>query len=598
MKKSLCRSAVSVSPWMLAGVTLAALSGCVQDPPPFDPRMARAWELRTDTEVKPRPLYPLPTTAESPYEPGQTQDMSSVRRQSLAIPEGPPVRMSLQEVMHRAIVNNMEIRVASYDTAIDQTRILEAEANFDPTVFSDINFQRIDKGTPGSLGNVIDHKTNTLITRVINFDEEQLFTSDVGLRQNLPAGGKAELKQEVDNTWSNPPRGLLPSFYQNDLTFTLTQPLLQNFGIAVNRARITIAQNNSRVSLLDFRKTVEDTVLKIEQVYWQQVQAERDVETVKKEIAMSQTLYKVLHDRAVQDVTNSQLEEINGRIASREVTLIQLVNHVADLSDQLKQLMNDPDYPVSGAAIITPTDDGTEAALHFNLDDQIETAMENRYELGQQQVRIDSAEIAVDVARNNRLPSLNAQLQATVDGLGAQVNEAFSKEGDFNHWGYQAGLQFQYPLGDRAAAAIWQRSLLQRMQAIASYAGLENQVAEDVAVAARAVQADWARLNKARESRLQFEHLLADLAVQDKSGDAKFTFETVDIRLNNQEELAQAEQAEHQALNDYNFAIATLEKSKGTILRYDNVIMEQEQLPFDMAVKGDPVLKQRLIGRP
>jgi outer membrane protein len=596
MKKSLCRSAVSVSPWMLAGLALSGVAGCVQDPQPFDPRLAQVVELRTDSEVKPRPLYPLPTTAETPYVAGETQDVPSIRRQSLAIPEGPPVRMTLQEVMHRAIVNNMEVRVASYDTAIDQTRILEAEANFDPTVFSDINFQRIDKLTPGALSNVLDAKTNTLVTRVENFNNEQLFTSDVGLRQNLPAGGKAEIKEEIDNTWSNPPQGLLPSFYQNDLIFTLTQPLLQNFGVAVNRARITIAQNNSRISLLDFRKTLEDTVLKIEQTYWQQVQAERDVDTVKKEIALSQKLRAVLYRRAAQDVTNAQLEEINGRISGREVTLIQLVNHVADLSDQLKQLMNDPDYPVSGSAIITPTDDGTELPLHFNVDDQIETAMENRYELGQQQVRIDSAEIAIDVARNNRLPSLNAQLQATVDGLGRDLNTAFSKEGDFNHWGYQAGFQFEFPLGNRAAAAIWQRSLLQRMQAIASYAGLVNKVSEDVVVAARAVNADWARLNKARESRLQYEHLLADLAVQDESGDVPFTFDSVEIRLNNQEELAQAEQTEHQALNDYNFAIATLEDTKGTILRYDNVIMEQEQLPFDMAVKGNPVVRQRLVG--
>jgi outer membrane protein TolC len=231
------------------------------------------------------------------------------------------------------------------------------------------------------------------------------------------------------------------------------------------------------------------------------------------------------------------------------------------------------------------------------VDDQIETAMENRFELGQQQVRIESAEIAVEVARNNRLPSLTAQLQATVDGLGRNLNNAFDKEGDFNHWGYQAGFQFTFPLGNRAAAAIWQRSILQRMQAIASYAGLVNQVSLDVTTASRQVSSTWIRLSKARDSRLHFQKLLADLEIQDKSGDVPFTFDSVNIRLNNQEELAQAEQIEHQALNDYNFAIATLEKNKGTILRYDNVILEQDQLPFDMAVKGNLLPGQELIGR-
>jgi outer membrane protein len=603
MKKCLSGAAVSVSQCLLAGFALSGLTGCVQDPPAFDPHAAREWELRTDTQVKAKPLFPLPTTGETPYVPGETPDVPTDRMEKLSVPEGPPVRMTLQEIIHRAILNNLEIRVASYDTAIDQTRVLEAEANFDPTLFSDINEQRIDKLTPGtesavpnknaSLGNA---SASSFTDIVVDYDQEQLFTSDVGIRQNLPAGGKAELKEEVDETWTNPSRGILQSFYQNDLVFTLTQPLLQNFGVAVNRARITIAQNNQRVSLLDFRKTVEDTVLKIEQTYWQQVQAERDVETLRREIVSSKKLREILYHRYGEDVTSVQIDQANADVSQREVTLIQLENHVADLSDQLKQLMNDPDYPVSGSPIITPSDQGTEAPMHFDLDDQIETAMENRLELGQQQVRIDSAAVAVDVARNNLLPSLTAQLQATVDGLGRNINDAFNKEGDFNHLGYQAGLQFEFPLGNRAARAIWQRSLLQRMQAIASYAADVNQVALDVKTAARQIDATWERLSRARNSRLFYQKLLEDVDKQHNSGDVPYSYEAVFTELQEQQQLAQAEQTEHQALNDYNYAIANLEKAKGTILRYNNVIMEQEQLPFDMSVKGSPVPRQMLLG--
>jgi outer membrane protein TolC len=596
MKKCLSCAAVSVTSSLLAGLALSGISGCVSDPLPFDPRSAQAWELRTDTEIKAPALYPLPTTGETPYIPGETPESPTARFQRTNVPEGPPVRMPLQEVVHRAILNNMEIRVASYDTAIDQTRILEAEANFDPTVFSDINEQRIDKMTPGSLGNVVNPKTNQITTRVVNFDQEQLYTSDIGIRQNLPAGGKIEFKQEIDNVWSSPPRGLLSSFYQNDLSLTLTQPLLQNFGVAVNRARITIAENNARVSLLDFRKTVETTVLKIEQVYWQLVQANRDVATIEKLISSSEDLRAKLYRRRGNDVNNIQIEQVNAENSGREYTLIQLQSHVEDLSDELKQLMNDPDYPVSGGAIITPSEEGTEMQMRFNLDDQIETAMQNRYELGQQQVRIDSAEIAVDVARNNRLPSLTAQLQATVDGLGRNLNNALDKEGDFNHLGYQAGLQFTFPLGNRAAAAIWQRSLLQRMQAIVSYAGLVNQIALDVTTASRQVDTTWFRLGKARDSRLHYEKLVADQTIQDRSGDVPFTSDSVFVRLQNQNFLATAEQTEHQALNDYNYAIANLEYVKGTLLRYNNVMIEQEQLPFDMQAKGNPTVRQRLIG--
>jgi outer membrane protein TolC len=191
---------------------------------------------------------------------------------------------------------------------------------------------------------------------------------------------------------------------------------------------------------------------------------------------------------------------------------------------------------------------------------------------------------------------LNAQLAGTVDGLAGDIGGAFKKEGDFNHLGYQFGLQLEIPLGNRAAAAIWQRSLMQRMQAIASYAGLVNQVALDVKTAARKVDESWEFLKKSRESRLHYQLLLDNIKSQTESGDQPLTFETVFLRLQYQQSLFQAQTTEDQALNDYNYAIASLEKAKGTILRYNNVMLEQEQLPFDMAVKGSKGPEQMLLG--
>src|SRR5258708_37148982 len=112
--------------------------------------------------------------------------------------------------------------------------------------------------------------------------------------------------------------------------------------------------------------------------------------------------------------------------------------------------MNAPSFPVSSAAIINPADDDTELAMQFDLDEQIETGLENRLELGQQQVRIDSAEVAMHVAKNNLLPQLNFQGSITSDGVGREMNSAFDEQANFSHVGFAAGFQFQYPLGNRA----------------------------------------------------------------------------------------------------------------------------------------------------
>ena len=243
--------------------------------------------------------------------------------------------------------------------------------------------------------------------------------------------------------------------------------------------------------------------------------------------------------------------------------------------------MSDPTYPVQSNLVLRPGDSGVDEFLRFNFDDQLETALENRLELGQQQVRIESAEIAVDVARNGLLPQLNLTLEGTVDGLNRGFGGAFNNEGQFNHDGFTSGLQFVLPLGNRAARSIWERALLQRLQAIASYGALIQTVTLDVHQAARRIESTYDQLQTARTAVLTYQKLIDSVQKQIKSGDTGLTDSVIFDLLQFQQQLANAEQREHQASNDYNFALANLEKVKGTILRYDNVLMEQLQRPAD-----------------
>ena len=97
------------------------------------------------------------------------------------------------------------------------------------------------------------------------------------MRQDLPSGGQASLRYEAARNDTEPKQFVLNPYYENNLVLEVTQPLLRNFGNEVNQARITIARYTQRISLLDFRKAVEENIATIEQTYWQLVFAERDV---------------------------------------------------------------------------------------------------------------------------------------------------------------------------------------------------------------------------------------------------------------------------------------------------------------------------------
>src|SRR5690606_22456005 len=138
----------------------------------------------------------------------------------------------------------------------------------------------------------------------------------------------------------------------------------------------------------------------------------------------------------------------------------------------------------------------------FDFDEALATALENRPELAQQQIRVDSAGIVERVAKNNLLPQLNLVGQIAVQGFDDDFGGAVDHQSDFDQVGYAVGLQLEIPIGNRAARAIYTRSRLQRLQAIEQYQSAVAQVALDLKISQREVQTAWDEMVATRESRL------------------------------------------------------------------------------------------------
>jgi outer membrane protein TolC len=565
----------------LAVLTAAATvvsAGCGSDNPPFDPRAIQRNEREAARrDARPHPMRPLPTTLESQYV--RPREGEARPRPSATAPTTGPalssdriVRMPLQEVVHRAVANNLDVRVAGYGPAIESTRVVEAEARFDPTVFANLQFERRNNRQP----------FNTVTSVTDNIDKANIITGSGGIRQFLESGGQVELRYQ--SSW-NDIRGLDDSFgqspvdpnpyYDNQAVLQLQQPLLQNFGNDINRARITIGRNNERISLLDFRRQVEETTRDVERTYWQLVQAERDERIALRLLNETLKTADILLKRLDQDVTRVQVSQANASVESRRAALIRQRARVRDLSDQLKRLMQDPDMPVTSGDLLLPAETGLEEPVHFDLGDEIATAMENRFELGQQQLRIDSANVAADVARNNELPQLNLVGQVGLQGLDDQFTGAISDHMDTDRFNYQIGLQFEYPLGNRAAKSVSRRARLQQLQAIEQYRNLTDQIALDVKTALREVQTSWDEIAATRQARFAAADSLSAIEQREAGGEA-LTPTFVQLKLQQQEQLSDAARQESQAVANYNTAIVNLEFAKGTLLRYNNVMLEEE----------------------
>jgi len=557
------------------------MMGCDISPPEvFDPRLIQQDERANVGETNPEALRPLPATRQDAFTDIGPGGESRVNGQTVRPTTGPDldlepiVRMGLHEIIHRAVANNHDVKVAAYQPAIEGARVIEALANFDPVFFTNLQYQQKHELNAGTIYNSFSGGS-PYTSFILDSD---LGTLQTGVQQNLASGGQLQLQYQATYNWFLPQQTQFSPFYENDLTLSITQPLLRNFGYDVNHAQIVINRLNQKVSRLEFRKSVEQNVADIEKAYWQLVQAVRDIRIQEQLIVQTEQTYNVLFNRMQQkiDVSPLQVAQAQTQLELRRSQLIQFKAQARDLSDQIKGLMSDPEYPVTSNVLILPADEPIDEPIDFDLQDEINTAMENRLELGEQQLKVDAAVVTVSVAKNNLLPQFDF-----VGSVGPQsVNSDFGLTFtglDFSHVDFTVGFKLQMPIGNRAARAIYQRSLYQHMQAIEQYRSNIETVAVDVKTAARAVQTTWEVSRSSRRSRFAAEDALKRIDTRESSGEP-LTPEFVQLKLQIQDALAESRQNEAEAISNYNIALSTLEKAKGTILRYDNVVLQEDPL--------------------
>src|SRR4051812_39184136 len=87
--------------------------GCVKEPPPFDPMTFQSSERDLARQLERPKMRPLPTTLETPYQPGRSAANWPTTAPTTGpnIPPENAIRLTLQEMIQRSVVNSHDVRV-------------------------------------------------------------------------------------------------------------------------------------------------------------------------------------------------------------------------------------------------------------------------------------------------------------------------------------------------------------------------------------------------------------------------------------------------------------------------------------------------------
>jgi len=535
---------------LIIAATAVVLGSCSGQPGPQAQLDATGLKYVARERVQDRTAEERKTLPDAPQLEGFTQP--------LRIVDG-KVPLTLEDVIRRTVKNSLTIQVASYTPAMAEADLDAASAIFDPTFFISGNILKTD--VPN---------TSFLAVAGNKYLEENTRTASIGIRKPMATGGTLTLTDNFRYFKSTSPLVTSPQFpqtYSTDFTLELAQPLLRNMGLDVNKAQIYIASHRRDGSIEQFRGGVMDLLVQVEQTYWQLVFAVRDVEVRKQSMAQAQAVYEKEKNREAQQMAKPlEVSRAKAAVLQRKAELIRAEEVVKNASDQLKDLMNDPELPLLQDVVIFPADEPMIIRPDTEAQRAAATAIVNRPELQQARDGIKALEAQLRFTRNQLLPQLDLSFLMRRNAVEATAANAWSDQWTGRFADYGAGLTFQVPLGNRQAEAKYRRSQLELEQNRRNLEKITQEAIFQVNSAIREIQTNLEEVAATREARIAAKDTLDGEQASFDVGET-----TNDELLRVQADYAAAQRAEIQAVTNLNTSTMLLERAKGTLLDYNNI---------------------------
>lgn len=466
------------------------------------------------------------------------------------------VRFTLRECIQRALESNYSIRISSHNPSIAQSRVVEAEAAFDAVFFLSSGWNKRDNAF---LDQVTQAASNKLDTRGV----------EGGIRQLLPTGMQVSTSIRTNRAGTEVPRGVPNPIWETSFVTSFSQPLLRGFGLDVNRARLTIARADQSIAREQFLRQVRDTLFDVESAYWRLAQARREMAIQAISTAQNKSTYISMKQREGHDATEIEISNSRSRWESRYVAFLESVKLVRDAEDVLKLLINDKDVTLSRDVEIITSDAPVITPFVIDQFAEVRTALDERNEIAEGRLAIEKARVQTTVAKNATLPQLDLNFSYDVAGTDVSADSSLDwmTTNRFRSWNVSA--VFSYPIGNRGPRAAHQAARLQESQAVLALQQVTDAVVREVNESVRQLGVRLSQIPPQLEACRAADRNLRALEARSQVINPSF----LETELSAVEQLNNARRTLLQVIIDYNVAIVDLEKAKGTLLRYNNVVV-------------------------
>ncbi|MGZ6972057.1 MAG: TolC family protein, partial [Thermoanaerobaculia bacterium] len=343
-------------------------------------------------------------------EEGLTLPVGAKARREVPLPSGEKIELSLQQAINLTLQNVLDLDVASYNLEEARFGIQSAKGAFDP-------FVQLDLGLADSQSPTISR---------LQPSEIKTDSGNLTFGGFLPYGTTYALgwtNKRIDQTVTEFTT-VNPTF-QSGLAASFTQPLLRNFGTAVNTRFVVQARITRDTSAYDFVRAVQLAIQSTDSAYWDLVYAVENLRAKQEALDRAKDLNRITQIKIdVGALAPIDIVQTEVTIAQREQDIITAEGLIGDAQDRLRRLLNVQSQPDWNRPIV-PTDRPTRESLREGFQANVEAgfkrALETRPEVRQALLSIESKKITRAYTKNQLRPRLDLSGSYGFNGLGAQA---------------------------------------------------------------------------------------------------------------------------------------------------------------------------------
>lgn len=391
------------------------------------------------------------------------------------------LRLTLPSYLDLVLANNTGIALQKLLLETPKNAIQRATAFLDPTFTGSFNATRTKSPatTENEGANIVSSLTQP---------------TNLGYQQRFLTGTQLNTSMNVGRTSSNNQFQFFNPTLNSRFAINLAQPLLRNRGVFVNKIPILIARNALKTSEFQFENQVINLLAQAESAYWDYLEARESLRVQQAALDLrNESLKRAQRELELGAIPELDIFQPQADFAQAEVSLTQARFRLARTEDVLRQQMGidlNPDLrtlPIEVVDTIPPPSE----VERIDREEYVNVALQSRPDLLQQRQQLVGNDLSIKQTSNQLRPDLSLSLQYAGSARGGRQfsNGGVDSIGLWNVLGstlafdfptYAFGIQLTLPLRDRAAAANYSDSLVQKKSTMLQIRNMEQTVRLDV----------------------------------------------------------------------------------------------------------------------